>query len=290
MSSGGKSTVHTRRIIHLRHRCAECRSQITLMRVDSTEARPPSCPSCPAEGAPSGGSRAGTGHDVRSGGQTGGAASAWAPLAFAMFRALWIAQFASNVGTWMQTVGAQWLLIDQLAAAGVARADRLQPADRAARAARGRVGRPRRPAAAAARRAGGDVHRRDRAGGERPSSASRPRRWVLLLTFVLGCGNAVAAPAWQAIQPDLVERSLLPQAAALNGLNMNVARAVGPAIGGLVVACGRRGLGVRAQRRLVRRHRRRDRHAGGRRRARRQARGNGWSRRCARAGGTCATR
>jgi predicted MFS family arabinose efflux permease len=46
----------------------------------------------------------------------------------------------------------------------------------------------------------------------------------------------VAAPAWQAIQPDLVARSLLPQAAALNGLNMNVARAVGPAIGGLVVA------------------------------------------------------
>jgi predicted MFS family arabinose efflux permease len=46
----------------------------------------------------------------------------------------------------------------------------------------------------------------------------------------------VAAPAWQAIQPDLVERSLLPQAAALNGPNMNVARAVGPAIGGLVVA------------------------------------------------------
>src|SRR3954470_20183404 len=44
--------------------------------------------------------------------RTGGAASAWAPLAFAMFRALWIAQFASNVGTWMQTVGAQWLLID----------------------------------------------------------------------------------------------------------------------------------------------------------------------------------
>ena len=41
--------------------------------------------------------------------RTGGPASAWAPLAFTMFRALWIAQFASNVGTWMQTVGAQWL-------------------------------------------------------------------------------------------------------------------------------------------------------------------------------------
>jgi hypothetical protein len=57
---------------------------------------------------------------------------------------------------------------------------------------------------------------------------------ILLLTFALGCGNAVAAPAWQAIQPDLVERTVLPQAAALNGLNMNVARAVGPAIGGLI--------------------------------------------------------
>ena len=59
---------------------------------------------------------------------------------------------------------------------------------------------------------------------------------ILTLTFALGCGNAVAGPAWQAIQPDLVDRGLLPQAAALNGLNMNVARAVGPAIGGLVVA------------------------------------------------------
>ena len=46
----------------------------------------------------------------------------------------------------------------------------------------------------------------------------------------------MAAPAWQAIQPDLVDRALLPQAAALNGLNMNLARAVGPAIGGFVVA------------------------------------------------------
>lgn len=40
-------------------------------------------------------------------------ASAWAPLRlYPIFRALWIAQFASNVGTWLQTVGAQWLLID----------------------------------------------------------------------------------------------------------------------------------------------------------------------------------
>jgi MFS family permease len=59
---------------------------------------------------------------------------------------------------------------------------------------------------------------------------------VLTLTFLLGCGTAVAGPAWQAIQPELVERSVLPQAAALNGVNMNLARAVGPAVGGVIVA------------------------------------------------------
>jgi predicted MFS family arabinose efflux permease len=59
---------------------------------------------------------------------------------------------------------------------------------------------------------------------------------ILALTFALGCGNAIAGPSWQAIQPDLVDRRLLPQAAALNGLNMNVARAIGPAVGGVIVA------------------------------------------------------
>ncbi|HEY0700067.1 MAG TPA: MFS transporter, partial [Micromonospora sp.] len=36
---------------------------------------------------------------------------AWAPLRTAVFRNLWLALLASNVGTWMQTVGAQWLLV-----------------------------------------------------------------------------------------------------------------------------------------------------------------------------------
>jgi hypothetical protein len=42
--------------------------------------------------------------------------SAWAPLRIKIFRVLWLAQLGSLVGTWMQTVGAQWLLIDQPAA------------------------------------------------------------------------------------------------------------------------------------------------------------------------------
>ena len=59
---------------------------------------------------------------------------------------------------------------------------------------------------------------------------------MLTLIFLVGCGTAVAGPAWQAIQPDLVDRAALPQAAALNGVNMNLARAVGPALGGVIVA------------------------------------------------------
>jgi MFS family permease len=61
--------------------------------------------------------------------------------------------------------------------------------------------------------------------------------WTLLaLTFLLGLGAAMNAPAWQAIIPDLVPRSELPAAVALSGVAMNVARAVGPALGGLIVA------------------------------------------------------
>ena len=41
------------------------------------------------------------------------APSAWAPLRIAAFRTLWLALLASNIGTWMQTVGAQWLLVEQ---------------------------------------------------------------------------------------------------------------------------------------------------------------------------------
>src|SRR6476620_3431846 len=43
--------------------------------------------------------------------------STWAPLGNSVFRALWIAVLASNIGVWMQTVGAQWLLVDQANAA-----------------------------------------------------------------------------------------------------------------------------------------------------------------------------
>ena len=61
--------------------------------------------------------------------------------------------------------------------------------------------------------------------------------WTLLwLTFALGLGATMNGPAWQAIMPELVPKSELPAAIALNSMGFNVARAVGPALGGLVVA------------------------------------------------------
>ena len=61
--------------------------------------------------------------------------------------------------------------------------------------------------------------------------------WVLLaLTFLLGLGGAASAPAWQAIVPQLVGKEELPAAVALNGASFNLARAVGPAMGGFLVA------------------------------------------------------
>jgi len=61
--------------------------------------------------------------------------------------------------------------------------------------------------------------------------------WVLLsLTFLLSVGVAMNSPAWQAIVPELVPRERLPEAVSLNSAGFNLARALGPALGGLTVA------------------------------------------------------
>ena len=61
--------------------------------------------------------------------------------------------------------------------------------------------------------------------------------WALLgFTFLLNVGSAMNNPAWQAIVPELVPRSLIPDTVTLNAASNNIARAVGPAIGGLMVA------------------------------------------------------
>ena len=59
---------------------------------------------------------------------------------------------------------------------------------------------------------------------------------LLALTFLIGLGGALSAPAWSVLVPELVPRSELSAAVALNGAGFNLARAIGPAIGGLLVA------------------------------------------------------
>src|SRR5439155_21798002 len=67
--------------------------------------------------------------------------------------------------------------------------------------------------------------------------------WGLLgLTFALGLGSAMNGPAWAAAIPELVPREELPAAVALNSVSFNIARAVGPALGGIVMAASNAGV------------------------------------------------
>jgi MFS family permease len=62
---------------------------------------------------------------------------------------------------------------------------------------------------------------------------------LLALTFALSAGDAVESPTWRALLPELVTREDLPSASALNGIEFNIARSVGPALaGGLIAAVG----------------------------------------------------
>lgn len=59
---------------------------------------------------------------------------------------------------------------------------------------------------------------------------------LLAFTFLIGCGTAINGPSWQASVGDMVPRPSLPGAVALNSMGFNIARSVGPALGGAIVA------------------------------------------------------
>ncbi|WGD32175.1 MFS transporter [Ancylobacter sp. WKF20] len=59
---------------------------------------------------------------------------------------------------------------------------------------------------------------------------------LIMLTFVGGIGAALMGPTWQSIVPELVPRGELKSAVALNSLGINIARSIGPAVGGLLLA------------------------------------------------------
>jgi MFS family permease len=171
------------------------------------------------------------------------AVSPWSPLAQPIFRALWIATVASNIGTWMEDVGESWLMVSlttsPILVALVETAGSLPIVLLAL------------PAGALA-----DVVDRRRLLLITQSwmlvsaavlgvftLAGMVTPWLLLLlTFILGLGTAMNGPVWQAIIPDLVPRRELPAAVTLVGVAINVSRAMGPALGGLLVAAAGSGV------------------------------------------------
>jgi MFS family permease len=161
----------------------------------------------------------------------------WAPLGLQAFRALWIAGLVSNIGTWMQTVGAQWVLIEvpdsTTLVALVQTASTLpilllaMPAGVLADILDRRkllIAVQLFQAAAAA-----GLAILTAAGQMTPSL-------LLLFTFALGAGQALAAPANQALLPELVPRHLLVEASALGSAETNIARSIGPALAGAIIA------------------------------------------------------
>lgn len=162
---------------------------------------------------------------------------ALAPLRVRIFRVLWIAGIVSNIGSWMQTVGAQWLLIEHGSSAAVVAL--VQTAASA-------------PVLLLALPAGvlGEFLNRRTVlivvqsvqlavvlvlTGLTIAGTTTPAL-LLVLTFLLGACSAVQLPAYQAIVPDIVPRPLISDAAVLSSIGVNVARAIGPAAAGLLVA------------------------------------------------------
>ncbi|WP_349876428.1 MFS transporter [Micromonospora sp. HUAS YX12] len=163
--------------------------------------------------------------------------SAWAPLRTAVYRSLWLALLAANIGTWMQTVGAQWLLVHQANASTLVAL--VQTASLL-------------PMLLLALPAGALADTFDRrhllisvqlflvavaAALTLLTAAGRmPPALLLTLTFAFGVGQALTLPAWAALIPELVPREQLRAASALGSISVNVARAVGPATAGVLIA------------------------------------------------------
>jgi MFS family permease len=163
--------------------------------------------------------------------------AAWAPLQEPLFRSLWIAAVISYTGSWMQNVGAGWLMT-QLSGSPLM-VSLVQAA--------GAI-----PVFLVVLPSGALADMRDRRrlllftqswmvaasatlGVLTLMNAVRP--WTLLVfTFLLGIGAVMNDPAWQAITPEIVSPQRHASAVALNSAGFNVARAMGPALGGMVVA------------------------------------------------------
>ncbi|MBR0795021.1 MFS transporter [Bradyrhizobium jicamae] len=165
------------------------------------------------------------------------ASSAWAPFASRAFVWLWLANAVSALGTWIQNAASAWIMTD-LAPSPIM-VSLVQAAAQL-------------PVLLLALPAGAIADLMDRrrlliltnmlmlaasailaivaaVGNVDPAM-------LLLLTILLAVGAALNGPAWAASVPLTVPRQLLAQALVLNSVGFNIARAIGPAIGGLILA------------------------------------------------------
>ena len=163
--------------------------------------------------------------------------AAFVPLRHPAFRLLWFANLIANTGMWMQNTGAGWLMTSLAPSpimVSLVQVASLLPVFLLAL-----------PAGALA-----DIMDRKRflliaqawvaACGiilaVLTFSGTLGPWGLLALTFAIGAGTAMNSPAWSATTPEVVPRADLAQAIVLNGIGFNLTRAIGPAIGGLVVA------------------------------------------------------
>ncbi len=163
--------------------------------------------------------------------------SPWAPFRSRDFARMASAQFVSNVGSWMQTVGAQELMLTLTTSATLVAL--IQTA----------AGLPVVLLAVPAGAIGDLVDRRRLLIASQAfmlvaasvlaglALAGLVTPWVLLaLIFAVGVGQTLTSPTWQTLQPELVAPEDRTQAIALGAVNQNLSRAVGPAIGGALYA------------------------------------------------------
>ena len=163
--------------------------------------------------------------------------SLWRPLRTPTFRNLLVADIVSDIGTFMQSVGAAWLMVSL--SAGPMYVALTQTASAL-------------PFFVFALPAGalGDIV-------DRRKLILYAETWMavvalaltvlamtgfispltlLILTFALSAGDAFETPTWRALLPELVSKEDLAAASALNGIEFNFARAIGPGLAGLVIA------------------------------------------------------
>lgn len=165
--------------------------------------------------------------------------SALAPLRHRVFLVLWTATVVGNVGLWMRDTASAWLMTELAPSpvmVALVQAAATLPVVLLSF-----------PAGALA-----DIVDRRRlmiavqAALAVLSVALAVLTWLglmdpatlLVLTLLAGVGGALSGPVWQSVVPELVPRGDLKAAVALNSLGVNISRALGPALGGAIVAWG----------------------------------------------------